>query len=202
MAKEDLTALVSRAQSGDREAFDQLVVECQGDLLSFILARLGERLRGQVDADDILQETLLRAFQGLVLFEWRGDKSLSRWLCGIAEHLIWNTSRKRQTARLELSLDRASQQPTPGQRARREERFERLEEALSRLPPAYREAIRLARIEGLKIREVAERLGQSQGAVKQLLARGLRELKDSFGETESLHLPDRRLGAGGSEDEL
>ncbi|MBN1419388.1 MAG: sigma-70 region 4 domain-containing protein, partial [Planctomycetes bacterium] len=59
--------------------------------------------------------------------------------------------------------------------------------------PEYREAIRLARIEGLKVKEIAERLGKSPGAVKHLLARGLKELRRRFGETESFHLPDRNL---------
>ena len=80
---------------------------------------------------------------------------------------------------------------------RREERFERLQKALESLPPDYREAIRLSRIEGLKTVEIAERMGRSREAVKQLIFRALRRLRESFGDTESLHLPDRKFDTEG-----
>ena len=54
-------------------------------------------------------------------------------------------------------------------------------------------------IEGLKIKEIAERMNRSPAAVKQLLSRALVKLKASFGETESLHLPDRELRGEGGE---
>jgi len=49
----------------------------------------------------------------------------------------------------------------------------------------------MSRIDGLKIREIAARTDRSVDAVKQLILRGLRSLKRHFGDTESLHLPDR-----------
>ena len=54
----------------------------------------------------------------------------------------------------------------------------------------------MSRIEGLRIGEIAERTGRSVDAVKQLLLRGLRSLKRNFGDTESLHLPDRTFESG------
>ena len=80
---------------------------------------------------------------------------------------------------------------------RREERLSRLQEALEALSPEHREVIRLARFEGLPLREVARRMGRSPGAVRQLLWRALQALKASFGDTESLHLPERGLEDGG-----
>jgi DNA-directed RNA polymerase specialized sigma24 family protein len=59
-----------------------------------------------------------------------------------------------------------------------------------------REAVTLSRIEGLKMKEIAERMGRSPAAVKMLLFRGLKQLKKSFGDTESLHLPERSLDPG------
>jgi DNA-directed RNA polymerase specialized sigma24 family protein len=54
----------------------------------------------------------------------------------------------------------------------------------------------MARIERLSIGQIAERMGRSPDAVKQLLSRALKQLRQSFGNTESLHLPtDRRLGS-------
>jgi DNA-directed RNA polymerase specialized sigma24 family protein len=54
----------------------------------------------------------------------------------------------------------------------------------------------LARVEELKIREIAERMERSESAVKNLLLRALRELRQNFGDTESLRLPDRSLSPG------
>ena len=61
------------------------------------------------------------------------------------------------------------------------------------MPPDYREVIRLSRIAGMKTSDIAEHMGRSSAAVKQLLFRALRRLRESFGDTESLHLPDRRF---------
>ena len=87
---------------------------------------------------------------------------------------------------------------------RRSERFDRLEEALKTLSPDHRQVITMARVDGLKIKEIAERMNRSPNAVMQLLWRALEKLKASFGETESLHLPDRNLlnDCGGDEEDV
>ena len=76
----------------------------------------------------------------------------------------------------------------------RDERLERLERSLQVLKPDEREAVRLSRLEGLRTKEIAERLEKSESAVKSLLFRALRKLKESFGDTESLHLPEPTPG--------
>ncbi len=53
--------------------------------------------------------------------------------------------------------------------------------------------IRLSRIEGFKVREIAERMGRSEGSVKSLLFRAMTQLREGFGDTESLGLPARSL---------
>jgi RNA polymerase sigma factor (sigma-70 family) len=83
---------------------------------------------------------------------------------------------------------------------RRRERSARLEEAIASLTPDHRRVVELCRIEGLAVKEVAERMGRSPNAVSMLLLRALRELKTRFGRTESLTLPrpgdSRREGGG------
>ena len=51
----------------------------------------------------------------------------------------------------------------------------------------------MARVEGLKVKEIAVRMNRSEDAVHKLLARALLRLKESFGDTESLNLPNRFL---------
>jgi len=75
--------------------------------------------------------------------------------------------------------------------------MERLERALGRLSPDHAEVVRLVKIEGLRIRDVAERMGRSETAVKNLLLRALGSLREAFGETGSLHLPARTLRIDG-----
>ena len=69
-----------------------------------------------------------------------------------------------------------------------------MEKALDSLSPEHREVILLARVEGLEIKQIATRLNKSVSAVKGLLFRALKGLKSSFGDTESLGLPERKLG--------
>jgi RNA polymerase sigma factor (sigma-70 family) len=69
--------------------------------------------------------------------------------------------------------------------------LDRLEQAVQALSPDHREVVRLARIEGLQVDEIAKRLGRTPSAVKNLLLRALKELKKSFGDTESFRLPQR-----------
>ena len=193
MQKDSDKALVTKARAGDRSAFDTLAHRCQDRLAAMVRSRIGAKLRARVEADDIVQEAFLRAYKAISNFNWQGDDSFFRWLTRISEHLIWNAAQKQP--RLELMLDDQFKGPAtrPDQSLRRQERFDRLEAALSALNPEQREAVRLSRIEGQSIARIAESMDRSPAAVKMLLSRALKRLKSSFGDTESLHLPDRAL---------
>ena len=65
------------------------------------------------------------------------------------------------------------------------------------MSPDQKEAIELAKIDGLKVSEIAAQMKRSSDSVKQLLSRGLRQLRSSFGETESLHLPENAFESRG-----
>jgi RNA polymerase sigma-70 factor, ECF subfamily len=187
-------ALIQQAGSGDRVAFGQLVERYRERLRNLVVARLGSALRGDVEAQDIIQETFLKGLENIARFDWRGEDSFLPWLGTIAENIIRKKARSRARRPVsELTLDLPASGTNPSRRLRREDRFERLQRALDTLPEDYREVVRLSRIEGLKIDEMAERMGRSTAAVKQLLFRALRRLRESFGDTESLHLPDRRF---------
>lgn len=199
VARHETERLVRDAKAGDRSAFDELV-EIHGDrLASWVRTRLGERARRATEVEDVLQDTYVRAFEALDRFTWRHEHSFFRWLCTIAEHLIWNASRKRSHAQLKLVSDPPASGVSPSRNMRRHERFERLESSLDDLKPREREALGLSRFEGLTAREIAARMNVSEITVKRLLSRGLERLRKSMGDTESLHLPDRRLGDGGDE---
>ncbi len=193
--------LVRESQKGNRSAFDKLVSTYQSGLEAFVISRLGSAVRGHLDPKDVTQDTFLKAYEGLDRFQWRGAESFGRWLRAIAEHLIRNASRQRSVSLHKVSLDIPGSDASPPRAMRRNERFDRLQEALQALSPEHRKVIELARIRGLKAQEIAEGMGRSPGAVRLLLFRALEQLKKRFGDTASLNLPDRAVPTGGDDND-
>ena len=158
----DLTeTLVERARGGDHSAFEQLVEAERPRLEALVRSRLGLRLRSEVDVEDIVQETLLQAFRSIARFRWQGEQSFIRWLAGIAENVIRKEHRgwvQRSKVRLEPD---PIEQTSPSKNLRRHERFDRLEQALKGLSEDHREVIILARIERLRVNDIARRMERS-----------------------------------------
>ena len=196
-ADEEVRALIQGAQEGDRRSFDDLVELYQPRIQALVLSRLGKALRQGIEAEDIIQETLLRAFHALGQFHWEGEESFLRWLGGIAEHQILDEARRRAGKRTApLGAEIRDPGISQSRALRRTERFDRLQEALRTLSPEHRQVIVLARIEGLPLKEIAARMDRSPDAVSSLLRRAVKSLKASFGNTDSFHLPPRHLGNG------
>lgn len=193
-AQQNTKRLIRQAQEGDQNAFSQLAAHYRGRLKTAVQRRIGGYLRQKIEVEDVLQETFLKAFQSMSSFESRGEDSFYFWLKGIAENLLLYWARQCQRRdQLRLDKDVQGKDTSPSNTLRREERFERLQTALSQLSPERREVIFLARVRGLTMREIATQLGKTPEAIKPLLWRALQKLRDSFGETESFHLPDRSL---------
>jgi RNA polymerase sigma-70 factor (ECF subfamily) len=194
--------LVSLAQAGDREAFEELVALYGERLEALIRSRLGTHLAGEAEIEDVHQETLLRAFRTIGRFQWHGGDSFVRWLGSIAEHVIRDLARRqRRKPEVHLEQDGPASTASPSRMYRRKERFVRLNDALQALRPDYRQVILLARVEGLPLAEVATRMNRSVNAVAILLLRALRQLGEIFGETESFHLPNESMVEGGDGDD-
>ena len=189
-----IEALVREAKDGSRTAFDRLVGIYGERLERFIGSRLGDALKGRIEVEDVLQDTLLRAFCSIGRLEWIDEKTFFSWLGSLAEHVIKSAAERRsRTAPLLIPFDVPASCVPPSKALRRKERFERLRDSLAALPPDHREVILLARIERLGFKEIGERMGRSADAAKMLLARALKGLKRGFGNTESLHLPPANL---------
>ena len=176
------------------EARNRLVVHFRAQLEAFVRARLSPSLLGIVEAEDIVQDTFARSFQLLDRVQWQGEKAFFSWLCGIAVNVL------REASRQYLKIDIESRNPqlagsttTPSRHKRRNERFERLKTALQQLSEDHRKVITLSRIQGLPAKEVAQRMNRSVEATYQLLWRATKQLKEEFGNTESLRLPPRSI---------
>ncbi len=200
-ASQHLKSTVEHARRGDRAAFDTLVKLHRFRIRAFIERRATFYVGPPLDAEEVLQETFVRALESIDRFQWQGDDSVFTWLCGIAKHAILKSAEKAQR---EQQAGSAQHLPAPGTSPsaalRRHERFDRLKESLASLSPEYRKVVTLARLEGLKIKEIARRMNRSPNAVAHLLARALKQLKREFGDTESFNLPHRTLDSGATDD--
>ena len=181
--------LLERARNGDSQAFADLFEPLRPRLLATIRTRLSPAIRQRVDPEDVLQDTYIRGLHSLSRFEWQGEDSLARWLVAIASHVALDVVRhegRRPALRIELDVRGDGTAPSRG--LRRLERRERLMKALRTLSPEHQTVLELSRMEGQSIREIAERMERSESAVKNLLLRATRKLRESFGDTQSLGL--------------
>ena len=194
-------SLVSKAQSGNNEAFGALFSKFRHRLTHFIQSRIGPDYRARLDLEEILQDTFVRAFQSIDRFRGEDEEAFRRWLTGIANNAVLRAedqARRHQT--LEITHTPPAPGPSPSKTLQRNERFDRLQDSFDALSRDYREVIRLKLIEGLSMREAATRMGRSEAAVKMLFSRALKELRRMMTETESLNLPDRGLEDQGGQD--
>lgn len=187
----DAKSLYHAAREGDREAFEHLCNSFSKDLRGFITSRMGKDLRRYVEVDDIQQETFATSLEALKKTRWQGERALFSWFCRVAMNTIYANSRRfLRINHLPSDYDGEDEGGvSPSRALRREERFERLEQSLSLLTEDQQQVIRMTRIEGRSVKEVAEEIGKSEKATYQLLWRATKRLGEIFGDTASVHLP-------------
>jgi RNA polymerase sigma-70 factor (ECF subfamily) len=162
-----------------------------------LLARLhlDPRLRGKLDASDVVQQTLLQAVAGQGQFRGRTDAEVQAWLRQILARNLLMALRdlrrdKRDVAReqpLEAALADSSSrlgtwlaaaESSPSHEAQRHEEALRLAQALEQLPQAQREALVLQHWQGWSLTQIGAHLDRSPEAVAGLLKRGLKRLRE------------------------
>jgi len=173
-------ALVAEARSGDPEAFRVLV-----ERHSRALFRLAFRMTGnESDAEDVVQETFLRAYRQLGRFDERA--SFGTWLYRIATNYALDLVRSRNRRNEQQQADNEagdavlslrSEAPTPDRLALSGEVRERMSEAMNELSPAERMAFVLRHFEGMGIEEVGRALGCQPGAAKHSIFRAVQKLR-------------------------
>ena len=134
-----------------------------------VYAFVARRVPSREEAEDITAEVFHQALAGLAGFEWRGAPFVA-WLLGIASHLV---ARRWQASRPEALVDELEVAATSDQ-AERQALFTQL---LERLPEDQRHVIRRRFLEHRGIREIAQEMGRSEGAIKQLQFRALETLR-------------------------
>jgi RNA polymerase sigma-70 factor (ECF subfamily) len=169
-----LIALVELARGGDSEAFGMLYDHYNASVYRFIYYRVGSVAL----AEDLTSETFFRALRSMSSFKWQG-KDFGAWLMTIARNLTADHYKAGRT-RLEFATedmgahDSATDGPENAVLASLTN--EALLQALGELPTEQQECLIMRFLQGLSIAETAKVLGRSDGAVKQLQLRGVRNL--------------------------
>jgi RNA polymerase sigma-70 factor, ECF subfamily len=178
--------LLEKARNGDEAALSRAFEKYRRRLAVLIHFKLDPR--ESAEAEDVLQETCLRAFRALDGFSYQSPGSFLRWLSAIADSVIVDRVRYRGRERRagEDVPFRSESNPlgpeprdsrTPSRLFAQEEAMQRLLGRLAALPEHYRDAILMAKIEGLTTAEMAERLGKSRDEVAQLVFRAVKRFR-------------------------
>ncbi len=171
------TPLVKRAQRGDQRAFATLVERHQPRLFTLAARELGS----SADAEDAVQEALIRAWRALPRF--RADARFATWLYRIQLNAI-HDQRSRSSRGGGVPLDDIAEPADPRDQLVQRELAGALQGALGELDETYRTAVVLYDILGCSYGEIAEVLGIAEGTVKSRIFRGRTELARSLGTVE------------------
>ncbi|MFC1806456.1 RNA polymerase sigma factor [Planctomycetota bacterium] len=187
MIEADDGSLVARARAGDREAFGALVTRHGRAMLALARAYFAS----EADAEDAVQEAVLRAFRALGKLE--DDGRFAAWLARITVNTCLTTL-SRRTEKLSLAdfastvkLHRRLRQTTltPAALASRGEEAELLKAAIGRLPEEQRVAVMLRYAEGMSYNEMAEYLDVPPSTVRGRLYTAKLTLRELLGPLQT-----------------
>jgi RNA polymerase sigma-70 factor (ECF subfamily) len=173
------------ARGGSDAAMNALFEACGPRLLSLIRLRMGSSLRAQMESGDLLNATLMRAFQSFDDSKASSHPSLMAWLSRIAENVIRDQvdyqQAQRRDRRKEAALSGELQALQSRLRSQTgqllaDERQEELEAAIEALPHEQREVVILRQLEELPYAEIGARLGKSADSCRMMLARAMATL--------------------------
>lgn len=158
-------------------------------------AELDVRLQGKIDPSDVVQQTLLEAYQARDQFRGKGEAELAAWLRRILAHNLADLVRRYAAAARDVALERsleasladsasrldmwlADERSSPTQQLLRKEQLGQLYAALMKLPEDQRIAVEGKHLQGLSVDEISQQMGKTVAAVGGLLRRGMRRLRE------------------------
>ena len=155
--------------------FERLVLDHQDRIFALSLALTGNRH----DAEEVAQDTFLRAYRALVDYPAERVRELKQraWLHQIALNVFRNRVRGLKPRLVELNGSEPDRSSGPEDDAIRRSEVDRLAVRVACLPARYREAVVLRHVQDLSYAEIADVLGQPVGTVKANVHRGLKILR-------------------------
>jgi RNA polymerase sigma-70 factor (subfamily 1) len=189
--------LVTLAQAGDESALDRLCNVYGERVRRIIRLRMGKQLRSKMESMDLVQDAFISALRSLDNFTYKNEGDFLRWMAQIAENRLrdhvdkLHTNKRDIHKEIPLDNNRQSQDSfvrtpgpiastTPSMIMSRQEDLDKLEKAIDKLKPEYREVIVLSKIEGLSHIEIGKKLGKKPHAVCMLFSRAITALADVY----------------------
>jgi len=169
--------LMARAQAGDRQAYRRLLEMVAPYLRSLALQRLNDR----GDAEDVVQETLLTVHS--IRHTYDPKRPFGPWLVAIANRKIVDRIRRRERHfkhEAAMPQDDETFEPPAANFSGESLDSRTVREAVGRLAPAQREAVRLLKLEEMSLKEASAASGMSIAALKVACHRGLKALRRRF----------------------
>lgn len=182
MGAVDDAELYARAATGDGASLDELLARYLPQLHAYVRVRLGAELRARESSQDVVQSVCRAALSERGRFDFRGEEAFRAWLFTTALNKLrdkhrWHHGAGRDARREapDVAVDAlvASSMGSPSQDAMAAERNRAVHEALAVLTEDHREVITLARLVALPHRVIAEVMGRSEEATRQLLGRAM-----------------------------
>ncbi|MEM9670042.1 MAG: RNA polymerase sigma factor [Pseudomonadota bacterium] len=167
---------IKRAAGGDPAAIRAIIVRNTAPLHALAF----RMLRSSEDAEEVVQETFLRAWKALP--KWQPKAKLSTWLHRVALNLCYDRLRKRREHVMAEPPDMVDEGPGPDGQLSRKQDVARVHNALAKLPERQQAALSLCALEGYTNKMAAEILDVSVDALESLLARGRRQLRKILSE--------------------
>jgi RNA polymerase sigma-70 factor, ECF subfamily len=172
------TSLVQRAQRGDAAAFEELIRRTS----RLVFARLHLETGDVHRCEDLLQETLLTAFRSLD--QLTEPEKFRPWLLRIAANTAVNAAKHDlRLKRFPRPLPTSNGTPPPESSLEQDEQREQLLQALRTLPEEYRLPLWLRYFGGADYETIQTQMGLTNGALRGLLHRGLKMLREELERT-------------------
>lgn len=175
--------LVRLAQTGDQDAFGELVLRYEKQVYNLALRMVNQ----EQDALDLSQEAFVRAWRGLPAF--RLDAKFSTWLYRLTSNIcidFLRSQKNRRTVSMTVEEDQEESQqwqlpdpaPGPEQQTMEREQAQQIKQAMDKLSPDQRQILTLRAIHGLSYAEIGQIMSLKEGTVKSRLNRTRQQLKE------------------------
>jgi RNA polymerase sigma-70 factor (subfamily 1) len=190
--------LVVLAKDGDESALERLY-RVYGERVRWMVRfRMGKALRSKLESMDLVQDVFVHALGGLGDFTYNNEGDFVRWLSKITQNALHDNLDKLHAAKRDVrkefrpishnsatngvlrEVQGGLDATTPSVIMSKREDLAKLEEAIDKLKPEYKDIIILSKIEGLSYKEIGKKLGKSPDAVRMLMPSAMAELTTVF----------------------
>jgi RNA polymerase sigma-70 factor (ECF subfamily) len=192
MDNESDSLTLDRARKGDLDAYNQLVIKYQ----ERIFAKVFSMLRNSQDAEEITQDTFIRAHRALASF--RGNASFSTWIYQIGTNLArnryWYWRRRKRDESMSLDADIGDEAGAtlhdilsdgtqgPGHEAQHNEFIKKVADCMEQLKPEHALILTMRNVQNMSYEDIADELGLSIGTVKSRINRAREALRELMGD--------------------